>query len=193
VSVGLEASFKTLNALDGTPWGARARRIFDEFSDAADFVWKAPSLIDNLTELEREKLATYFPLKGDDESDAFAIYLRTVRWENESRRLEHIFPRLMADGTFLAIVSLFEARCFELCLETAKNPEEVPARREMAQRNCSFCLSKIVHTSPRATDSFSKKRGWGPPVLFPIIPAVAVRKRTSSRSQRFRASGRVLH
>jgi hypothetical protein len=56
-----------LNTLGDHAWGARASRIYEEFNDASDFVWKAPRLIEMLTDEERGKLDSYFPLVGEPE------------------------------------------------------------------------------------------------------------------------------
>lgn len=71
-----------------------------EFDDAADYVWKAPRLVDHERKLELKKLDDYFPNPSE---------FRERRWEHESRKLEHTFPYMIAVGNVLSTVSLFES------------------------------------------------------------------------------------
>jgi hypothetical protein len=86
----------------------------NEFSDISDYIWKAPNFIEQETKLEKRKLEAYFPLTGDADKDAFAISLRAIRWEHESRKLYELFPQLLAVGNLYACLSVFEAYCLRL-------------------------------------------------------------------------------
>ena len=77
-----------------------------DFGDTADFIWKAPTLIERQTEIEKAKLQEYFP------ND---MRMRLLRWRFESRKLEHLFPLLMSTGNVFAVVSLFETYLLRLC------------------------------------------------------------------------------
>jgi len=76
-----------------------------EFYYAADFFWKAPSLLKQQKSIEISKLFEYFPT--DVES-------RRERWQHESRKLEKTFPFLMATGNLYTITSLFEVYVLRL-------------------------------------------------------------------------------
>ncbi|MFO0738192.1 MAG: hypothetical protein U0270_20030 [Labilithrix sp.] len=86
-------------------FGAFMRDIRFAFDDAADYIWKAPKLLKHETREELAKLDAYFP--NDLESQAF-------RWHFEERKLQSVFPRLMATGNLFAVVSLFEVYCLRL-------------------------------------------------------------------------------
>ena len=75
-------------------------RIYNEFTDAMDYIWKSPRLIESETKEELEKLDVYFPNDPD---------LAALRWRFESKRLEHAFPFLNSIGNLFGIMSLFEA------------------------------------------------------------------------------------
>jgi hypothetical protein len=70
-----------------------------EFNDTTDFFWKAPTLIEHQTQIEKAKLHEYFP---DDMSRRF------LRWQLESRKLGKTFPYLMSAGNVFTVLSLFE-------------------------------------------------------------------------------------
>jgi hypothetical protein len=76
-----------------------------EFYYAADFFWKAPSLLKEQTSIEISKLFEYFPTD---------VTSRVKRWQHESHKLERIFPFLMATGNLYTITSLFEVYVFRL-------------------------------------------------------------------------------
>ncbi len=97
-------AFEIPSAIDSLGWGAQL-----DFDDAADFIWKTPTLIEHQTEIEKAKLYQYFP---DD------VRMRLLRWRLESRKLEKIFPSLMSTGNVFIVVSLFEMYALRLCLLT---------------------------------------------------------------------------
>jgi len=77
-----------------------AERASQEFSDAADYIWKSPRLITHETELELKKLPAYFPNDPDHAK---------IRWQFESDKLKRVFPYLIAIGNLFSVVSLFES------------------------------------------------------------------------------------
>ncbi len=74
-------------------------QIQHEFDSAADYVWKAPRLIDHETALELKKLETYFTDRPD---------LADFRWRREAKKLETTFPYMIAVGNLFSVASLFE-------------------------------------------------------------------------------------
>jgi hypothetical protein len=74
-------------------------RIHMEFDTAADYIWKAPGLIQHETVLEAKKLREYFPSGGE---------IADFRWRRESEKLESCFPYLIAVGNLFSATSLFE-------------------------------------------------------------------------------------
>lgn len=80
--------------------GSLASDVFTEYTDVADYVWKAPNLIKAEERIERKKLKRYF---SEDEAA-----IRSFRWYLESRKLHGIFPVLIALGNLYTVVSLFE-------------------------------------------------------------------------------------
>jgi hypothetical protein len=91
-----------------------AARAYHEFTDAADYVWKSPRLIEHETELEARKLKDYFP---NDEKHA------KVRWHFESHKLTNVFPYLISNGNLFSVMSLFESYLLILSLEIEKHSE----------------------------------------------------------------------
>jgi hypothetical protein len=90
-----------------TAVGCLAKEAYLEFNDVADFIWKAPSLIEHQEEIERAKLREYFP------ND---IKKQSWRWWYESSKLKGIFPFLISVGNVFSVVSLFETDLLRLCL-----------------------------------------------------------------------------
>ncbi len=74
-------------------------KIQHEFDSAADYVWKAPRLIEHETELERKKLEVYFPDRPD---------LAEFRWRHEAKKLNATFPYMIAVGNLFSVASLYE-------------------------------------------------------------------------------------
>ena len=74
-------------------------RIHMEFDTAADYIWKAPRLIQHEAVLEAKKLREYFPSGGE---------IAGFRWRRESEKLESCFPYLIAVGNLFSATSLFE-------------------------------------------------------------------------------------
>ena len=91
------------------------KRVYSEFSDAADYVWKSPRLLDHERQLERDKLDAYFP---DAHESTEASALRDLRWVLEKDKIDNVFPYLIAVGNFVSLVSLFETYCLRLSAET---------------------------------------------------------------------------
>lgn len=73
--------------------------IQHEFDCAADYIWKAPRLIEHETKLERKKLKAYFPDRPD---------LAESRWRREARKLNATFPYMIAVGNLFSAASLYE-------------------------------------------------------------------------------------
>lgn len=73
---------------------------YQEFSDAADYIWKAPRLLDQERKDELGKLKVYFPDSQE---------LAERRWHHESRKLDSTFPYLMNNGNLFSVASLYEA------------------------------------------------------------------------------------
>jgi len=82
-----------------------------EFSDAADYFWKSPKLIEHETKIEVEKIKTYFT--NDDEH-------AKLRWKIESFKLKNVFPYLIAVGNMFSIMSLFETYLLIISREIEK-------------------------------------------------------------------------
>jgi len=72
---------------------------YQEFSDAIDYIWKAPRLLDQEKEKELEKLQTYYPSNPK---------MAEIRWSQEFKKLNSTFPHLMATGNLFMVASLFE-------------------------------------------------------------------------------------
>lgn len=83
-------------------------QAFLEFDDVADFIWKAPRLIESERRLEAVKLDAYFPDDGGH---------RQHRKEMEQRKLDATFPYMIASGNLYALLSLFETYLLLLCGE----------------------------------------------------------------------------
>jgi|GEM_PF-1822672 len=77
-----------------------ARSAYNEFSNAADFIWKTPRLLDSEREDELAKLPIYFPN---------APQLASLRWQHESAKIDRTFPFLMSRGNLFSIASLYES------------------------------------------------------------------------------------
>lgn len=92
----------------GEAYKALINEVYRNFSDAGDYIWKAPRLVEAEYELERNKLDEYFPLTGNAASDANALTSRALRWAFQELKLVHAFPSLMASGNLLLVVSLYE-------------------------------------------------------------------------------------
>ncbi len=73
-----------------------------EFKWALDYVWKAPTLIEQLTKIEEEKLKYY------------TGKLRSYRWFNDIKPLRDAFPVLLSHGNLFAVSSLFEMYVLQL-------------------------------------------------------------------------------
>src|SRR5262245_63301765 len=78
-----------------------ARQARVEFEDIADYIWKTPNFIEQETALEKEKLASYFPLSGESKADEFMMNLRRHRWVHESHKLFDLFLSLSAMSILL--------------------------------------------------------------------------------------------
>ena len=98
----------------GKAYKALINEVHTSFSDAGDYIWKAPRLIEAEYELERKKLDEYFPLTGNAANDADAVRCRVWRWAFQELRLARAFPSLMANGNLFLAVSLYEFYFFKL-------------------------------------------------------------------------------
>jgi len=83
----------------------------DEFSSVADYIWKAPRLLDQEKQSELDKLPIYFPNNPE---------LAEIRWRHESRKLENTFPYIMANGNLFAVASLYESYLMLLAKDIEK-------------------------------------------------------------------------
>jgi hypothetical protein len=90
---------------------------FRDLNDIQDFIWKSPRLLAHETALEREKLATYFP-DGGLNAD--------IRWQNESKKLNETFPRLIAVGNLFSALSVFENYVLLLLKILQENVKDIP-------------------------------------------------------------------
>jgi hypothetical protein len=104
----------------GADFSRLAWNAYSEFEDVADYIWKAPRLIEHEFKLEVPKLAAYFPLTGNPEHDANSKKLRRVRWHLEGKKLNQVFPYLIATGNLFSSVALFETWNLILCKELEK-------------------------------------------------------------------------
>ena len=73
--------------------------------DAAEFIWKAPTLIEHQEEIELAKLDNYFPTDGPK---------RRLRWKLERRKMDEVWPSLMATSNVFSVLSLFEFHLLRL-------------------------------------------------------------------------------
>lgn len=115
--------------------GELASRAFHEFNNVADYVWKAPRLIEHETKLELKKLDRYFPDRPD---------LAEQRWKMEEHKLASVFPFLIAVGNLYSVVSLFEV--YLLLLQTLVNngsaiPQDCQKKQGAAR---ALCLLKSI-------------------------------------------------
>jgi hypothetical protein len=78
-----------------------------DFNYAIDYVWKAPTLIEALAQIEEEKLREY----GDR-----ARELRQM----EQLKLKRLFPALVSQGNLFVVCSLLEAYVLQLATESQK-------------------------------------------------------------------------
>ncbi len=76
-----------------------------DFDDVSDYVYKSPRLLTHEKNLERRKLAVYFPEVGIDAE---------IRSHYESVKLNETFPRLIAMGNLFLVLSVFENYVFDL-------------------------------------------------------------------------------
>jgi len=81
-----------------------------DFDNALDYVWKAPTLIEELTKIESKKLKR----NSDPET-------RVWRWIVETEKLRVFFPEMVAHGNMFAVCSLFEVHLLYLCAELQKH------------------------------------------------------------------------
>ena len=87
-----------------------------EFDGTSDFLWKAPSFIEEQVKIELQKLQAYFPLTGDTNRDEFVIRMRKARWSLEATNLFGLFPHMLYSGNLSALLSLLETYLFRLCV-----------------------------------------------------------------------------
>ena len=85
-----------------------ASSAYDEFSNAADYIWKTPRFLENEREDELAKLPIYFPNNPE---------IAEKRWKIEGRKIEQTFPWLMSRGNLFSIASLYEAYLLLLAKE----------------------------------------------------------------------------
>ncbi|MEG9433741.1 hypothetical protein [Terriglobus sp. ADX1] len=90
---------------------------FRELNDVADYVYKSPRLLEHEKDLERWKLATYFP-EGGPTAD--------LREHLESVKLNQTFPRLIATANLFLSLSVFENHVFSLLRVLQEQNPTVP-------------------------------------------------------------------
>jgi hypothetical protein len=78
---------------------------FSELNDVSDYIYKSPKLLTHEKDLERRKLAAYFPQGG---------ITADIRNHYESVKLNETFPRLIAMGNLFLVLSVFENYVFNL-------------------------------------------------------------------------------
>lgn len=89
-----------------------ARSAYDEFSNAADYIWKTPRFLEAEREEELAKLPIYFPN---------APQLASLRWQHESAKIDRTFPFLMSRGNLFSIASLYESYLHLLAKDIEKS------------------------------------------------------------------------
>jgi hypothetical protein len=80
-----------------------------DFNYAIDYVWKAPTLIEVLTNIEEEKL------RGNNDQSRARGFRRM-----EQLKLKRIFPALVSQGSLFVVCSLFEAYVLQLATEAGR-------------------------------------------------------------------------
>lgn len=98
-----------------TKYEVIAKRAWQEFSDAADYIWKSPRLIESERKREREKLEAYHPHGGET---------ATCRSLSEEKKLNDVFPYIIAAGNFYHLLSRFEFYLALLCVQLEKDTEK---------------------------------------------------------------------
>ncbi len=78
---------------------------FNELNDISDYVYKSPRLLTHEKDLERRKLAAYFPQGGISAG---------IRSHYESVKLNETFPQFIAMGNLFLVLSVFESYVSEL-------------------------------------------------------------------------------
>jgi len=96
------------------------QRVFAEFGDLHDYLWKSPKFIEAERELELEKRQAYFPLNGDPEHDVQALRLRSLRQHLENEKLQSVFPAKVAASNLFILLSVYEFYCLLLAKEVEK-------------------------------------------------------------------------
>lgn len=96
--IGQNLSMNTPSEPTKPQVGQLAEQAARDFDYALDYFWKSNRLIGHETELEQEKLKYY---RKDSAIKAW-------RWREESKKLQTIFPRLIAVGNLFNAASLFE-------------------------------------------------------------------------------------
>ena len=89
-----------------------ASNVSWEFNQISDYIWKSPRLLDQETKLEIQKIAEYFP---DDKK------LAELRWQRESRKIDKVFPYLIALGNMFSVMSTFESYLLIISNELEKD------------------------------------------------------------------------
>jgi hypothetical protein len=114
-----------------------AALAYEEFGDALDYVWKTPRFIKSEENIELEKL------------EAYVGRVKEARWEHEYRRLNYVFPYLMAAGNLFTSASLFETCCLRLCkeLEIASKKSISDFRGNGISRLFGFITSCGINTN----------------------------------------------
>jgi hypothetical protein len=99
-----------------------AAEAFDQFSDAGDYFWKSARFLDDELLRELKKIADYYPLSGDPESDRLALKLGEVRWSREQKKAKGAFSFLISAGNLFTSVSMLEQYLFRMCKEIEASP-----------------------------------------------------------------------
>ena len=120
-------------------------RIEHEFDNAADYVWKAPRLIEHETKLERKKLDVYFPDRPD---------LAEFRWRHEARKLNATFPYMIAVGNLFSVASLYETYLLLVANILDKRFDKLGACQGQGQSRINSFL-KLVGINQSALETYA--------------------------------------
>ena len=94
---------------DGRTFSGYQSLIYWSYSTLQDYLWKSPNFIQSEVEVERGKLAAYFP-SDDPQSEE----LRNLRIELEGAKLFKHFPLLIAESNLYLATAWFEKHLHRL-------------------------------------------------------------------------------
>lgn len=85
-----------------------AQEIIEEFMRVSDCIWKSPNVIEQALEREQGII--------DDLIVEDQVYIASLRYAEEFKKLNHTFPKLIATGNLFSVLSLFESYIYRLAL-----------------------------------------------------------------------------